>query len=210
MSERIDAAIDYKVDYKVLALRQYRVMIFVDDQNFRNDARSFSDERFGGEYWFNRYSDVETYNALHNYLANPESGRELIDMVVYAGLPPFRVAEKMPEDWQRMRDAKTSFKNKMEDSGILVVLVEGKDKRESFDANIDTVMAIDAMQFSLTVKPDIVVLVTGDQDFAYMAQVLRRQGIRVEVAAFRNVGRALRRSAHDIWDLTTFFESFKR
>jgi len=208
MSDSAETAVDHSVDYKVLALRQYRVMIFVDDQNFRNDARTFSEEHLGGEYWFNRHGEVETYEALRDFLANPESGRELIDMVVYSGVPPFRKADKMPEDWQRIKDAKTFFKGEMEDVGIMVFLVEGKDRRESFDANIDTVMAIDAMQFSLTVKPDIVVLVTGDQDFAHMAQVLRRQGIRVEVAAYRNVGRALRRSAHELWDLTSFFESF--
>lgn len=208
MSEKTDTIVDHNVDYKVLALRQYRVMVFVDDQNFRNDARAFSDEYLSGENWFNRHSDVETYKALRDHLADSESGRELIDMVVYAGVPPFRKAENMPDDWQRIKDNKTFFKGAMEDAGMMVVLVDGKDKKDTFDANIDTVMAIDAMQFSLTVRPDIIVLVTGDQDFAYMAQVLRRQGIRVEVAAYRNIGRALRRSAHELWDLTDFFEDF--
>jgi hypothetical protein len=31
-------------------------------------------------------------------------------------------------------------------------------------------------------RPDVVILVTGDADFAYLAIELRRRGIRVEVA----------------------------
>ncbi len=68
-------------------------------------------------------------------------------------------------------------------NGFLVVTKEGKAKGDSYEANIDIVMAMDAIEMALDVQPNIVVLVTGDSDFAYLAEKLRRRGIRVEVAS---------------------------
>lgn len=202
--------IDWEVSSKVLAIRPYRVMIFVDDANFRGDARAFAKATGQDDHWLDRSGDVEAYLKLREYLANRDDGREIVDMVVYLGLPPVRPIAEMPKEWLQIRERKLGFKGAMEGRGMLVFTWDGKDRRDDFDANIDTVMAIDAMQFSLTVRPDIVVLVTGDQDFAHMAQVLRRQGIRVEVAAYRNVGRHLRRSVHEMWDLTEFFGTLRK
>jgi uncharacterized LabA/DUF88 family protein len=47
-------------------------------------------------------------------------------------------------------------------------------------------MAIDAVELSVEMRPEVVVLVTGDADFAHLALQLRRRGIRVEVAGLRN------------------------
>jgi len=56
-------------------------------------------------------------------------------------------------------------------------------------------------------KPDIVVLVTGDGDFAYLAGKLRRRGIRVEAAALPSTLSAeLKRAVHQVIDLRDFFE----
>jgi len=41
----------------------------------------------------------------------------------------------------------------------------------AYEANIDIVMAMDAIEMALDVQPDIVVLVTGDSDFAYLADL---------------------------------------
>jgi len=54
---------------------------------------------------------------------------------------------------------------------------------EHYKANVDVLMAIDAMELSNQMQPDVVVLVTGDSDFASLALRLRRHGIRVEVAS---------------------------
>ena len=61
-------------------------------------------------------------------------------------------------------------------------------------------MAIDAVERSVQMRPDVVVLVTGDADFAHLALQLRRRGIRVEVAATarrwaRRLGERFRNSA---------------
>jgi uncharacterized LabA/DUF88 family protein len=59
-------------------------------------------------------------------------------------------------------------------------------------------------------RPDIVILVTGDSDFAHLAEKLRRRGIRVEVAALdQNLGNALRASANSIINLRELFNQFK-
>jgi uncharacterized LabA/DUF88 family protein len=56
--------------------------------------------------------------------------------------------------------------------------------------------------------PDVVVLVTGDSDFAPLALHLRRRGIRVEVASTLAVmGTALRGAANETIDLLPLFES---
>ena len=69
----------------------------------------------------------------------------------------------------------------------------GARRRRSLQANVDVMMAIDALELSIEMRPDVVILVTGDADFAYLAIKLRRHGIRVEVASVAaNLGNMLR------------------
>src|SRR6266704_2670798 len=57
---------------------------------------------------------------------------------------------------------------------------------------------------------DVVILVTGDADFAYLAIKLRRHGIRVEVASVAaNLGNILRSAANDVIDLAPLFRTFE-
>ena len=71
-------------------------------------------------------------------------------------------------------------------------------------------MAIDAVELSAEMRPDVVVLVTGDADFAHLALQLRRRGIRVEVASVaQNLGSVLKTSANEIIDLDPLFNSFE-
>ena len=58
-------------------------------------------------------------------------------------------------------------------------------------------------------RPDVVILVTGDADFAYLAIKLRRHGIRVEVAsATQNLGGVLKAAANAVIDLAPLFRTF--
>lgn len=92
---------------------------------------------------------------------------------------------------------------------VLVVTKEGKAKGDDYENNVDVVMAIDAIELAFEIKPDIVVLVTGDSDFAYLAEKLRRRGIRVEVASVeQSLGSELKNSANSIVDLTEVFDKF--
>ena len=79
-----------------------------------------------------------------------------------------------------------------------------------YKANVDVMMAIDALELSVEMRPDVVILVTGDADFAYLATKLRRRGIRVEVASVtQNLGGVLKSAANAVIDLAPLFRTFE-
>lgn len=131
--------------------------------------------------------------------------RKLVEMVLYVGLPP-----TTPE-WTRKRDAKARFVHWARTNGFLVQEKNGHPVGENqYKANVDVMMAIDAVDLALHINPDIVVLVTGDGDFAHLALTIRRQGIRVEVASVpQTLNGELRAAANNIIDLTDLYNSFE-
>jgi uncharacterized LabA/DUF88 family protein len=165
-------------------------MIFADSDNTVIAAQNF-----------NRKID---WHKLKNYLADPKEGRELVEMVIYVGLPPAK------ERFSEQRKTKEKFVYWAKSNGFLVVTKEGKSKGDDFETDVDIVMAMDALELSLEVHPDIVVLVTGDSDFAYLAEKLRRRGIRVEVASVEQaLGNDLKNSANSVIDLIGIFDDFQ-
>jgi uncharacterized LabA/DUF88 family protein len=142
---------------------------------------------------------------LRDFLAGPNTGRELIEMVVYAGLPP-----AIPT-WQEERDKKNKFMHWLRSNGFMVVTKDGAPAEEGhYKANVDVMMAIDAVELSVEMQPDVVILVTGDADFSYLALQLRRRGIRVEVASVaQNLGNALKTTANAVIDLAPLFRTFE-
>src|SRR5947207_144771 len=171
--------------------RHPRLLVLVDESNVGSSVRTAG----RGLDWL----------QLRNFLAGPESGRELIEMVVYAGLPP-----AIPL-WQEERDKKNKFIHWLRSNGFLVVTKDGAPAEEGhYKANVDVMMAIDALELSIEMRPDVVILVTGDADFAYLAIKLRRHGIRVEVASVAaNLGNILRSAANDVIDLAPVFRTFE-
>ena len=168
-----------------------RVLILVDESNVGSSVRTAG----RGLDWL----------KLREFLAGPNTGRELIEMVVYAGLPP-----PIPL-WQEERDKKNKFMHWLRSNGFMVVTKDGAPAEEGhYKANVDVMMAIDALELSVEMRPDVVILVTGDADFAYLAIKLRRRGIRVEVASVaQNLGNTLRSAANDVIDLAPLFRSFE-
>src|SRR6184192_4234500 len=139
-------------------LARPRVLVLVDESNVGSSVRTVG----RGLDWL----------KLRDFLASPNTGRELIEMVVAKDGSP---AE------------------------------EGR-----YKANVDVMMAIDALELSVEMKPDVVILVTGDTDFAYLAIKLRRRGIRVEVASVsQNLGNILRSAANEVIDLAPLFQTFE-
>src|SRR5271165_2390086 len=68
----------------------------------------------------------------------------------------------------------------------------------------------DRVELSVEIRPEVVVLVTGDADFAHLALQLRRRGIRVEVAATaQTLGTGLKGAANEVIDLVPLFETFE-
>lgn len=165
-----------------------RVLVLVDESNVTSSAKAA-----------NRKLD---WLRLRDFLAQQ---RELIETVVYAGLPP-----AMPE-WQAERDKKNKFLHWLRAHGFLVMTKDGSPGTESrYKANVDVLMAIDALELSAEMKPGVVVLVTGDADFAELALRLRRRGIRVEVASItQNLGAGLKTSANAVIDLAPLLETFE-
>jgi uncharacterized LabA/DUF88 family protein len=168
-----------------------KVVVFVDESNVGSSVRTAG----RGLHWL----------KLRDFLAGPNSGRDLIEMVVYAGLPP---ATPM---WQEERDRKNKFVQWLRSNGFMVVTKDGAAAEEGhYKANVDVMMAIDAMELSIEMRPDVVILLTGDADFAYLAIKLRRYGIRVEVASVAaNLGHILRSAANDVIDLAPLFRAFE-
>jgi uncharacterized LabA/DUF88 family protein len=171
--------------------RRSRVLVLVDESNVGSSVRTAG----RGLDWL----------KLRDFLAGPNTGRDLIEMVVYAGLPP-----PIPT-WQEERDKKNKFMHWLRANGFMVVTKDGAPAEEGhYKANVDVMMAIDALELSAEMQPDVVILVTGDADFAYLAIKLRRRGIRVEVASVaQNLGNILRSAANDVIDLAPLFRTFE-
>src|SRR4051812_38359218 len=168
-----------------------RVLVLVDESNVGSSVRTAG----RGLDWL----------KLRDFLAGPDSGRDLIEMVVYAGLPPAIAT------WQEERDKKNKFVHWLRSNGFMVVTKDGAPAEEGhYKANVDVMMAIDALELSIEMRPDVVILVTGDADFAYLAIKLRRHGIRVEVASVaQNLGNMLKAAANDVIDLAGLFRTFE-
>jgi uncharacterized LabA/DUF88 family protein len=168
-----------------------RLLVLVDESNIGSSVRTVG----RGLDWL----------KLRDFLAGPNTGRELIEMVVYAGLPPAIPA------WQEERDKKNKFIHWLRSNGFIVVTKDGAPAEEGrYKANVDVMMAIDALELSVEMQPDIVILVTGDADFAYLATKLRRRGVRVEVAsAAQNLANILKATANDVIDLAPLFRTFE-
>jgi len=168
-----------------------RLLVLVDESNVGSSVRSAG----RGLDWL----------KLRDFLAGPNTGRDLVEMVVYAGLPPAIAT------WQDERDRKNKFVHWLHSNGFMVVTKDGAPAEEGhYKANVDVMMAIDALELSIEMRPDVVILVTGDADFAYLATKLRRHGIRVEVASVSaNLGNTLRSAANEVIDLAPLFRSFE-
>ena len=165
-----------------------RVLVLVDESNVSSSAKTSS-----------RKLDWLT---LRDFLVRQ---RELIEMVVYAGLPPAMA------EWQIERDKKNKFLHWLRSHGFLVVTKDGSPAEEGhYKSNVDVMMAIDAVELSAAMQPDVVVMVTGDADFAHLALRLRRRGIRVEVASLsQTLGAGLKTSANEVIDLAPLLATFE-
>jgi uncharacterized LabA/DUF88 family protein len=121
---------------------------------------------------------------------------------------PNTLSSPRPDD---EREKKNIFVHWLRLNGLLVVTKDWSHTEEShYKANIDVMMAIDAVELSVETRPDVVILVTGDADFSYLALQLRRRGIRVEVAALaQNLGSALKAAANEAIDLASLFATFE-
>src|SRR6266849_4609056 len=69
-------------------------------------------------------------------------------------------------------------------SGYIVTTKRGTIAGGTYKCNFDVEITMDILKVVYQVKPDIIVLASGDSDFISLIQEVRKSGIRVEVAAF--------------------------
>ena len=171
--------------------RASRVLVLVDESNVISSA-----------WTSNRSMD---WLKLRDFFGDEKKGREVIEMVLYVGLPPAMTV------WQTERDKKSKFVHWLRTNGFLVMTKDGSPAEEGhYKSNVDVMMALDAIELSETMRPEVVVLVTGDADFAYLALRLRRAGIRVEVASVaENLGSGLKSAANEVIDLAPLIGTFE-
>ncbi|UQZ89271.1 NYN domain-containing protein [Deltaproteobacteria bacterium Smac51] len=170
-----------------------RLLVFVDEANVTRAASKNFKRNFD---WL----------KFRDYLENQVGDdRQLVEMVIYVGLPP-----ATPE-WMEKREAKRHYIHWLRSQGFMVYEKSGQPRANGwYKANVDVIMAIDAIDLSLRIKPDTVVLVTGDADFAHLATTIRREGIKVEVASVpQTLSSELKTSASSIIDLSDLFLSFE-
>ena len=87
-----------------------RLLVLVDESNISSSVRTAG----RGLDWL----------KLRDFLAGPGTGRDLIEIVVYAGLPP-----AIPI-WQEERDKKNKFIQWLRSSGFMVVTKDGAPAEE--------------------------------------------------------------------------------
>src|SRR5260370_16930886 len=111
-----------------------RVLVLVDESNVGSSVRTAG----RGLDWI----------KLREFLAGPNTGRELIEMVVYAGLPP-----AMPI-WQEERDKKSKFMQWLRSNGFMVVTKDGSPaEKERYKPNLDVITSIDPLNLSSHIQP---------------------------------------------------------
>jgi uncharacterized LabA/DUF88 family protein len=163
-----------------------RTLIFIDEGNLTGICSKL-----------NRSID---WLKLREYLSRD---KDMLETFVYAGLPP-----TTPE-WAEFRGKRERFLHWLEGEGFYVVRKQGRPTTaQAYKANVDVMMAVEATELSIELRPDTAIFVTGDGDFGFVACRLRRRGIRVEVAAFEhNLGEDLRIAATAFIDLSKIIKS---
>lgn len=106
------------------------------------------------------------YEHLRRYLG---TNKVLLESYCFVGIPPHSEHNYHQRIQQLQR------------SGYLVFSKIGT----SHKANLDTEITISIMKIVNIVRPDVVVLVSGDGDFVAIVTELRQMGIRTEIAGFK-------------------------
>ena len=136
-------------------MEKEKVVFFLDYANINRAAR---EKRYRLDYY-----DLLHYVGEHRFL---------IDAYCYVPINPrneHRLDGEIEELWR---------------SGYIVNSKVGSVAGGTYKCNFDVEITMDMLRVVYQVKPDIIVLASGDADFAPLVQEARKSGVRVEVAAF--------------------------
>src|SRR6266513_1098737 len=94
-------------------------------------------------------------------------------------------------------------------SGYIVTTKRGTIAGGTYKCNFDVEITMDILKVVYQVKPDIIVLASGDSDFVSLIQEVRKSGVRVEVAAFEETaGPDILRRCSGFIDLAVYYETY--
>src|SRR5437764_4896386 len=121
----------------------------------------------------NRASREKRYRFIYHVLLHYfDERRFLLDAHCYVPINPrneHRLDGEIEELWR---------------SGYIVTTKLGTIAGGTYKCNFDVEITMDVLKAMYQVKPDIIVLASGDSDFVSLIQEVRKSGVRVEVAAF--------------------------
>ena len=132
----------------------------------------------------------------HELLEYLSEGRFLVEAHAFVPLDPRNI---------HTRDA---IIERLWSAGYIVHDKVGTIVADGYRCNLDVEITMELMRTAEIVKPDIIVLMSGDKDFIPVILELRRRGIRVEVAAFpgHNAAREVMLKASGFIDLARYNE----
>lgn len=161
-------------------MEQEKVVFFVD---YANINRAAKEKRYHLDY-----------QDLLRYVGE---GRFLLDAHCYVPINPrneHRSDGTIEDLWR---------------SGYIVTSKIGTFAGETYKCNFDVEIAMDMLKVVYQVKPDIVVLASGDSDFVPLVQEVRKSGVRVEVAAFQeNAGADMMSKCSGFIDLAVYYDGY--
>ncbi len=161
-------------------MEKEKVVVFLD---YANINRAATEKRCGLDY----------QHLLH-YMGEE---RFLIEAYCYVPINPrreHRSDREIEELWR---------------SGYIVNTKVGNIAGETYKCNFDVEITMDVLKAVYQVKPDIIVLATGDSDFIPLIQEVRKAGVRVEVAAFKETaGIDIMLKASGFIDLAVYYEHY--
>lgn len=161
-------------------MEKEKVVFFLDYANINRAAR---EKRYSLDY--------------HNLLQYVSEERFLIDAHCYVPINPrneHRLDREIQDLWR---------------SGYIVNTKVGTIAGGTYKCNFDVEMTMDILKVVYQVKPDIIVLATGDADFVSLIQEVRKSGVRVEVAAFEwTAGSDIMLKCSGFIDLGVYYAGF--
>ena len=161
-----------------------KVVVFMD---FANINRAAHDQRIHIDY----------IHLLNEYLANQDEGRALQAASAYVPIDP------------RNEHGHDAYIKTLWEAGFVVKSKVGTIAGDTYKCNLDVEMVMDIMKSIYEIKPDILVLASGDVDFVPMILELRNSGIYVEVAGFtNNTSSLLRERANSFINLDVYYDEY--
>ena len=161
-------------------MEKEKVVFFLDYANINRAAR---EKRYRLDY-----------RDLLQYVGEE---RFLIDAHCYVPINPrneHRLDREIQELWR---------------SGYIVNSKLGTIAGGTYKCNFDVEITMDILKVVYQVKPDIIVLATGDSDFVSLIQEVRKSGVRVEVAAFEETaGADILLKCSGFIDLAVYYEAY--